>query len=379
MGMPWSRVVNTTIKNYIREEEINVLRNRKLTALLHDRGRFEMNVSGWALDWKVEYNTLRPTPYADGDALQFSRIDREKTATLDWRGYTMQDSMTKGEFLANSGKEAIVKLFSTRTEKLVDNIGQYFGEELYVNGYAAGNTKRIHGIQSFTGSVNSVTSALTNLTAKAGSGVAWPTATYAGLSTAPGNYNGNWENPSTTLVWPHGRGDNRYDFWSPIIVDYGSTYFSSTATWEANCVKALAFAIIKSKKSQSKKGKLDLFLLDDTMYEQYINQYRPNERVLVQRAAAESGLLKLGFTDVINQDGVDVTWEYGIPSGTGFGFNVDMMEVKSQQSQLFVAMGPDEDIKTKSWLWSVDFFGNVVFNPKFFVALFNVTNPTGTV
>lgn len=362
MGMPWSRIVNTTIKNYIREEEINVLRKRALTALLKERGRFEYNVSGWALDWKVQYNAVRPTPYADGDALQFSRIDREKTATLDWRGLTMQDSMSKGEFLANSGKEAIVKLFSTRTEKLMEDMGEFFGEELYVNGYAAGNTKRIHGIASFTNAP----------TAKAGNGFAWPSATYAGLSTVPGNYYGNWES-SSPLLWPHGRGDTRYDFWSPIICDYGSTYFSSTATWAANCIPAVASALIRCQKNRSLKGKLDLILVDEKMYEDFINQYRPNERILVQKAASESLLIKLGFTNVVNQDGTDVTWEYGITPGSGYGFNVDMMDIKSQQSQLFVAMGPDEDIKTKSWLWSVDFYGNATFNPKYFIRFVNVT------
>ena len=34
MGVPWSRVVHSTIKKYIREREINILRNRKLLALL---------------------------------------------------------------------------------------------------------------------------------------------------------------------------------------------------------------------------------------------------------------------------------------------------------------------------------------------------------
>ena len=34
MSAPWARVVNSTIKKYIRDREVNILRNRKLTALL---------------------------------------------------------------------------------------------------------------------------------------------------------------------------------------------------------------------------------------------------------------------------------------------------------------------------------------------------------
>ncbi len=51
----WSRVVNTTIRKYVRGEEVAVLRNRKLTALLLDRCRVKFNGSGEQLDWKVRY------------------------------------------------------------------------------------------------------------------------------------------------------------------------------------------------------------------------------------------------------------------------------------------------------------------------------------
>src|SRR5262245_29212400 len=99
MGEQWSRVVNTTIKNYIREVEVNVLRNRKLSALLQKRGRISYNWSGTAMDWKVQFRRVPLTGFADGDTVTFARQDRHKTAGLDWRGYSAADSMTKGEFL----------------------------------------------------------------------------------------------------------------------------------------------------------------------------------------------------------------------------------------------------------------------------------------
>jgi hypothetical protein len=45
MAAPWSRVVNSTIRKYIRDREINILRNRKLTAMLKKKGRIAFNVS----------------------------------------------------------------------------------------------------------------------------------------------------------------------------------------------------------------------------------------------------------------------------------------------------------------------------------------------
>src|SRR5690349_8508157 len=110
MGAPWSRVVNSTTRNYVKEREVNILRNRKLTAMLKKKGRISFNWSGIAADWKIKYKRVRLTPFADGDTLEFSRKDRNKTAVLDWRGYSATDSMSKGEFLANRGAQAIVKL-----------------------------------------------------------------------------------------------------------------------------------------------------------------------------------------------------------------------------------------------------------------------------
>lgn len=367
MALPWSRVVNSTIKNYIRDREVNVLRNRKLTALLKKRGRFSFNWSGIKMDWKVKYKRVRLTPFADGDTLTFDRKDRHKTAELDWRGYSATDAMTKGEFLQNRGKEAIIKLYSAISTDLMDDCEDFFGEEFYINGYLAQNAKRIHGIESFMGAA-----------ANAGNGAGTPTATYAGLSCVPGFYGGNWT-PGVLPAWPNGYGDPQYDFWSPIVVDYGDTLFPGTGTggntWANNCIEAVAFGIIKSKKSKSVRGMLDVIFLEDEMYRTYLSAVRASQRIMVDRGQA-SGLVQLGFTDVINQDGVDLTWEYGTPPDVGYGFNVDMIEMRSMQAQVFVPEGPDFDMANKSWRFSIDMYGNATFNPKFQVKFAQLTAVT---
>ena len=49
----WSRIVNTTIKEYIRDVEVNVVRNRKILALMKSKGRISFNHAGDGMDWKV--------------------------------------------------------------------------------------------------------------------------------------------------------------------------------------------------------------------------------------------------------------------------------------------------------------------------------------
>src|SRR5947209_8232261 len=147
----WSRVVNTTIANYIKGEEVNILRNRKLTAMLKSKGRITMNWSGDYMDWKVRYRRVPMQGYADTDTLTFPRRDRWKTAQLQWRGYASTDSMTKQEKLKNRGAQAIINLYDQIAKSLMEDMEENFSDELYIDGNASGNSKKIHGIESFLG------------------------------------------------------------------------------------------------------------------------------------------------------------------------------------------------------------------------------------
>ena len=356
----WSRIVNTTIRQYVKGETPNVLRNRKLTALLKQRGRIKYNCSGEQLDWKVRYKRAPLTGFADSDTLTFSRRNRWKTAVLPWRGYATTDSMTKKEKLMNKSVEAIVKIYDGIARMLMEDIEDQFGDEMYIDGNTAANVKRLHGIESCLGGTQTLTATTgAYRTANLADKTLGPSDTYAGLSTILANYGGTW-----TGVWPAGSGDAHYDFWSPTAVNYPSSAFSATATWAANAVAAIRFMIAKTQKNNSKKGQLDLILLESDLFEGLKNILDDKERFVSTPGRQEGSLAKLGFTDMVNFDGVEITTEYGIPATTGYGFNVDQMELCSLQNQLFVPEGPDFDIASQSWRFSIDFYGNLKMNPR---------------
>lgn len=347
----WQRIVHSTIRKYLRTEEVNILRNRKLTALLKERGRITYNVSGESLDWKVRYRRTPMVGYADGDTLTFARQNKRKTVNLDWRGYSATDSMTKLERLQNRNTEAIIKLYSNISKELVEDIEDQFGDELYVDGNAAGNSKRIHGLESCLGDDGSTT---------ASDSVAAPSDTYGGLNTSLGNYGGSWSG-----TWPDGTGDAHYDFWSPVLVNYTSDNFGPTNhTFAEAGDEAVRFMIIQCQKNKSRRGMLDLILLTRTLYTDLLNLLDSKERFVSRPGRQEGSLAKLGFTDMVNYDGVEVTWEYGVPDTVGYGINVDMMELMCMQDQLFVPEGPDYDVASKSYRFGVDFFGNLKLNPR---------------
>jgi hypothetical protein len=357
----WARIVNTTIREYIRGEEPNVLRNRKLTALMRQKGRITFNHAGDNLDWKVRYKRAPLFGFADSDTLTFSRRNRWKTAVLPWRGYASTDSMTKKERLMNKSIPAIVNIYSNVAKLLLEDIEDNFEDELYIDGNASGNSKRLHGVESAlaaTQTINISTGA--ERTANAADKAGAPADTYAGLTTGIGDYGGTW-----TGSWPDGTGDAHYDFWTPVIVNTTSTAFGgATDDFAGQGDEAIRYLIIRSQKNKSRRGQLDLILLYNAWYEQLLNLLDTKERFVSRPGRNEGSLAKLGFTDVVNYDGVEVTWSFGVPDTTGYGFNVDEMELCSLQSQLFVPEGPDFDIASQSWRFSIDMYGNLKMNPR---------------
>jgi hypothetical protein len=349
-----TRIVNTTIHKYVRQEEDAVMRNRKLLALLKARGRVTFNNSGDLVDWKVRYKRAPVQGFAENDVLTFTQRDRWKTAQIEWRGYATTDSITKKQKLMNKSTEAIVKIYEGITEHLMEDIEEEFGTELYTNGYAAGNSKKIHGIESF----------MANSGAAAAGFIGQPSSTYAGISCVLGNYGGNWsQNGSSQVIWPTGIGDAHYDFWSPLIIDYTNTSWQAgTKTWPNTCNEALRYGIIKGKKNKSARSRTDVVVMNDELYRQFLDAQGTKERINFQRTDTQKAtLLSLGYSDTFNYEGTEMTYEYGVSDNIAYGWCMDYVELMSLQGQLFVPEGPDFSISTQSWRFSIDFYGNLKF------------------
>lgn len=357
----WIGILNTTIKQYIREVEQNILRNRKVLALMRKKGRIQLNAGGgYKFNWRVRYKRHSMQGYADSDTLTFPAQDLWKEAELDWRGYAMTDSVTKKQKLMNRGKEAIVNRYTELTEIMMDDMEENFCDEMYIDGNLAQNSKKVHGIESFMGTTGS---------AITGTPVMNPSDSYAGLNTDLGSYGGSW-----TGTWPReGTGPTQYDFWSPLILDSTSTlaaasggWSSSTKTYAANVLQILRYLFIHTKKNKSMNGQMDVYTSDTEMYRVFLEALSAKEQIWIERGTRKDGLLSMGYTDVVNFDGVDVTYEYGIPAGTAYGWNTMEMQLKSMQDRLFVMEDIDYDIVSKSDLFSIDFFGNYRYNPRYF-------------
>lgn len=369
MPQEWAGIANSTIHKYIREEEIEILRNRKVTALLQDRGRVTFNHSGDAVEWPVRFMRAPMSGYADSDTLTFSKRNRRKKALLDWRGYASTESLTKLDTLKNRGTEAIVKLLATTAPSLMQDMEDQFGDELYKDGNLAANIKGIHGLESMFSTSG----------AKASGYVGSPNDTYAGLVTTLGNYGGSWSEVASVNNWPDGTGDAHYDFWTPLVVDYTDTAWSATTkTWPNTCEEALAYGIIEGRRNKSKRGMLDIILVERKLFREFTEAQRLKEGISVVRGQSmgsnKGRIYDLGFTDVFNFEGVDLTTEYGLPTGVGYGICINDLELMSMQENLFVPGGPVEDETTQSIRFWIDFFGNLkIASPRNFVKWVSIT------
>ena len=357
----WARSIATTIQNFLREEEIASLRKFKVFAALEGSGNVRTNMSGRGFQWEIQYRNHTPSGNNGETPRSFARQNLWKNAELDFRGAQATDAIYKKEMLENRSAQALVNVAGRMASRLITSMEQYLAREWVVDGDAAANALRFHGIESFmgySGTVNVATGLQRNSGVSPGATSApdpfgWPSDTYAGLSTVLGSHGGSQKSG----IWPNGEADPEYDFYSPVICNVTSTYFGGS-TWAANCAKALREALHQTRRNDTKQDQIDMCLLNRRWYIDFLNTLDAKERVIVGRT---DGLRSYGFTDVFDFDGVEVSSENSVPADTGYGLAIGNMELLCMTDQLMVSEGPFYDELTQQYRYVVSTLGNLKF------------------
>jgi hypothetical protein len=372
----FSRIINTTLRNYLRIEEDGVIRRRLLLAMLKSKGRILYKQGGDGFQWQVRFRRAKMQTNNGMQVLSFQAENRWQRAFLDYQGYAITDAMPKREQLKNQSAAALIQVYKRLLPLLMEDLEDQFSEEIYVDSNAAGNSYRMSGLETMfetNGTVNITTGG--QRTANSADVVGYPNSTYANLSTSLGAFGGAWgESVAQTTIattWPSGRGDPEYDFWSPVIVNYTSSAFGQTTWWSfssavGNAKTATRFGIRKMKRNS--KDTIPLVMMDDMLYNEYLESLDSQQRIIVtdQQTRAK----QFGFMDSIYQDGAEITSEYGIPSGVGYGIDLESCQLMSMQGQLFEGEGPEYDMSTRSSRVAVDCLGQFKFkSPRAFFKL----------
>ena len=359
----FAAVLKEAAPAYLKGRADNTIRNRLLLTLLAKNGRIKYNASSHKLYWDVKAGQRVIEAYGDDGVINFQRSDLHEQLNIDWRGYKMSDRMTEKQRLMLGDLTAIINRYSGIAEDMMDDLQDGFCGELFIDGYDAANTNRLHGLESF----------FAKGTTPAADRVGKPDDTYGGHSTAVATRGGTWSSnlstsPNANLAtdWPDGNGTADYDWNSPKLINYASSNWGTgSTTWADNCERVLGQTTIWTTLTGGKKGRPTIYLLSGDLFYEYQNKMRAKYRISVPHSEAND----LGFTDTLNQDGVMIQADFDVPAGTGYGLNINQMCLESLDNVLFSSRGPEYDINTDGYLWLIGFFGNARYNVKHFSKL----------
>jgi len=383
----WARAIATTIVQHTREEEIAVFRRFKVFSMLEASGNILMNQNGRGFDWNVRFRNAPVTGNSGDTPRTFNRVNMWKRAELPWRGFTTTDLIYRREMLENRGQSALVNIASQMANRLQESLEQYLSYQPYVDGNASGNENFFHGMLSFLGYDGTISTASgqdvkTNPAEKRTSSngadkFGFPSDNYAGLDTTLGSYGGGRLRPAVGAdkgMFPDVPVTEDYDFYSPIIINYNSTGYTSTGSWggaSGTAVAATREGIHQCKRNDTRESQIDMVVLDRKLFIGYLNLLESKERALVTR---ENGLRQFGYNDVFEQDGVEITTEAAVPSGLGFGMSIGNMELRCLEDQLFMAEGPYFSEETQAFRYACSTLGNFRFkSPRNFFLLAPIT------
>ena len=364
----WARSMATTLAEHLREIENSMMKNFQILAMIESMGRIKMNCAGAGFDWPVEFKRHNIEGNTGETPRSFARMNPYKTAYLEYRGYQGTDSISEKEMQENRGPEAIIKVADRMGEKMDRDMRQGLATACYVDGNATGNTKGWHGIESFFGNNGTLkVDDGTQRSANAADKVAYPSDTYAGLSTALGNYGGEQESGA---IWPDGVSDPEYDFWTPLMVNYTSSAFSGTAdTWVAQGDEAMRYAIIHSQRNTAVDGQINNIILARDLYFGFVQAQSTKERLLV---SAETQLRALGFKNTVMFDGIEISWESAITPTVGYGINFNNVELRCMYDQMLVSEGPFYDEDNQFYKYAIKTLSNFKWrSPRNFFKLDN--------
>lgn len=354
------RVDTSVLARSLREQVEPLYRDEPLLAMMRSRGNI---VRGWgkSIDWFPKFRRRTIVPGA-GDivSISFPQTAVKRKATLPWRNYNLGESVTRFEEYVTKGPREVVlyDIMERVVREVLDDFMVDFRAELYVDGNA-GSANRLMGLESWFGCTG---------TGYTGGYVSVPNDTYAGLSTALGNYGGSW----SAATWPIGQGPSEYHAWTPLVIDYTDTSWThATKTWPNTWQDCLRFAKTYMRLLQKKSP--SLFLLNSELLLKCKYYVQTKETFEITQ---NSELVKLGF-QTMQFEGIELMDGYEVGSnsdgGWGYGINFDHMKLHHLGPQL-VNPAHDFDIATATTRFSLMSFPQLVIDtPAYFIKFWSDT------
>ncbi len=353
-----ARKLQTTLPQILSEVQENCMRNYQMLALIQSRGNISFGNHGLGLNWKVKYRNHRVQGSNGENPRNFSQQNLYQTARLDWRGYEVTDTISKREIQQNRGEAAIINVMEEFETNLKKSIEQELGPQFYNDGYDSAYPNYWHGLNSMyrqagqTFHING--GVMTARSRNDADKVIVPAGSYAELSCVLGAFSGTQHDPS--VIWPEGTADAHYDFWSPLMLQWDKAGFTGTTDGE-KLKNAMRFGITHAMRNVDRTGPITNVWTDRSNYIALKDFYEGKQTLEV---TAGTQLYELGFRNVIVFDGVEVSFENAVPTGFAYGMNMDSVEIRCLDDELFAMDGPTYDMDLKLMKAAVETNSNML-------------------
>lgn len=360
-----ARKMQTTLPMILPEVQDNCTRRYAMLALLMSRGLVKFNDYGLGINWKTKYRNHRLQGSSGENPRNYSQLNQYQTAYLDWRGYEVTDVISRKEIKQNKGPAALVRVFDEFEQNLRKSIENEMGPQFYNDGYDEAHPDYWHGLMSLFRQAGETLGPSNVARARNDADkVIAPAGTYGQLSCALGAFSGSQHDP--TVNWPEGTADTQYDFWSPLMLQWDKSGFTGTADGE-KFKNALRFGLTHAQRNNDGKGAITQCFTDRTNMIGLKEFYETKQTIEV---TAGTELYSLGFKDVMVFDGVEIMAENAMPKGFGIAVNIENVELRCLDGQLFEMDGPEYDMDLKVFKAAVETQSNLLFrSPRNFLFL----------
>ena len=366
-----------TIQNYLRATVIDPnMRQSALFGELKAAKCIEMDKAGLtACTWPTRY-LRRDIQEVNGTntPIALPYYNQHDQASIGWSEYRLGDSIPKMVRLVNAkGDTQIFDLYENHIKELTED----FLEALRYRFWQDGNKTQagVHGLLTPIGSsttpnylsadnpIYSQCPTGLGTIAPSGGGKWWalsPTATYAGVPTNLGTRDNTWSGDAT-VAWPSGIFSPTYCYWSPIICNYNSGYFTpnpgvdptgtvhSRKTQWQQALNRTGAMLNKIRKAGVDKVFLTSEMLADAQ-DSTIGQQR-------FEAGNLGGDVSLGI-EKLRYNGYTFITEFSIPDNLALMVPIKKVHLWSMQGDI-LGNQKDSDVVTLEDLFALDFFGQM--------------------
>jgi len=123
-------------------------RNLQMMALLQQSGNILYGQGGFGMFWKIKHKLHRLIGSNGERARNYNQVNQYKTARLDYRGYEVNDTISRKELKQNRGDSAVIKIFDDFEQNLITSMEQGLGPQFYGDGDNVANPDSWHGLLS---------------------------------------------------------------------------------------------------------------------------------------------------------------------------------------------------------------------------------------